>query len=145
MAAMGVFIGCGPPIRGREANGLEVFNEEVEYWARLQQEGQIESFEVVLHSPHGGDLSGFALLRDSGESLDRIPAQRRVQSPRRPCRPDRRGSRRGLGPRWGDRLAPQVEGYTEALGGPPEFWWAPGALPQRPGAMSDLRTCSSGG
>ena len=86
-------------VRGREAKSREVFNEEVEYWARLQQEGQIESFEVVLLSPHGGDLSGFALLRDSGESLDRIPAQRRVQSPRRPDRPDSRGSRRGLGPR----------------------------------------------
>jgi hypothetical protein len=74
MAEMGVFIGWGPPIRGREAKGLDVFDESVAYWGRLQQEGQIESFEVVVLYPHGGDLAGFALLRGSGESLDRIRA-----------------------------------------------------------------------
>jgi hypothetical protein len=74
MAEMGVFIGWGPPVRGREAKGLEVFEESVAYWGRLQQEGQIESFEAVLLYPHGGDLYGFALLRGSGESLDRLRA-----------------------------------------------------------------------
>jgi hypothetical protein len=74
MAEMGVFIGWGPPIRGREAKGLDVFDESVAYWGRLQHEGQIESFEVVVLYPHGGDLAGFALLRGSGESLDRIRA-----------------------------------------------------------------------
>jgi hypothetical protein len=74
MAEMGLFIGWGPPVRGREAKGLEVFDESVAYWGRLQQEGRIESFEVVLLYPHGGDLYGFALLRGSGESLDAIRA-----------------------------------------------------------------------
>ena len=74
MAEMGVFIGWGPPVRGREARGLDVFQESVAYWGRLQQEGQIESFEVVLLYPHGGDLYGFALLRGRGESLDAIRA-----------------------------------------------------------------------
>jgi hypothetical protein len=74
MAEMGVFIGWGPPVRGREAKGLDVFEESVAYWGRLQQDGQIESFEVVLLYPHGGDLYGFALLRGSGESLDAIRA-----------------------------------------------------------------------
>ena len=41
----------GARVRGREAKGLEVFNEGVEYWGRLQQEGRIESFEVVLLYP----------------------------------------------------------------------------------------------
>jgi hypothetical protein len=71
---MGVFIGWGAPVRGREAKGLEVFEESVQYWGRLEQEGQIESFEVVLLYPHGGDLYGFALLRGSGDSLDSIRA-----------------------------------------------------------------------
>jgi hypothetical protein len=74
MAEMGVFIGWGDPIPGREAKGLEVFDESVAYWGRLQEEGQIESFEVVILYPHGGDLGGFALLRGSGESLDKIRA-----------------------------------------------------------------------
>ena len=74
MAEMGVFIGWGAPVRGREARGLEVFNEAVEYWGRLQQEGAIESFEVVLLYPHGGDLYGFSLLRGTGDALDRLRA-----------------------------------------------------------------------
>lgn len=74
MAEMGVFIGWGPPIRGREAKGLEVFDESVAYWGRLAAEGQIESFEVVILYPHGGELYGFALLRGGGESLDRLRA-----------------------------------------------------------------------
>jgi hypothetical protein len=74
MAEMGVFIGWGHAVRGREAKSLDVFGESVQYWDRLQQEGQIESYEVVLLYPHGGDLGGFALLRGSGENLDRIRA-----------------------------------------------------------------------
>src|SRR5215211_4002382 len=56
MAEAALFIGWGAPISGREATGLEIFNESVEYWGRLQQEGRIESFEVVLLYPYGGDL-----------------------------------------------------------------------------------------
>ena len=41
MAEAGLFIGWGAPVKGREAKGLEVFNESVEYWGRLQQEGRI--------------------------------------------------------------------------------------------------------
>ena len=42
-----------------------MFNESVEYWGGLQGDGKIEDFEVVLLTPHGGDLDGFALLRGS--------------------------------------------------------------------------------
>lgn len=65
MAEAGIFIGWGANISGREAKGLEVFNESVQYWGQLEQDGKIESFEVVLLTPHGGDLEGFALLRGS--------------------------------------------------------------------------------
>lgn len=58
MAEAGLFVGWGAPVRGRETKGLEIFNESVAYWGRLQQEGRIESFEVVLLYPHGGDLAG---------------------------------------------------------------------------------------
>jgi hypothetical protein len=72
MAEAGLFVGWGAPVRGREAKGLEVFNESVEYWGRLQQEGRIENFEVVLLYPHGGDLGGFALLRGTHEQLNDV-------------------------------------------------------------------------
>jgi hypothetical protein len=72
MAEAGLFIGWGAPVRARESKGLDVFNESVEYWGRLQQEGRIENFEVVLLYPHGGDLAGFSLLRGSHEQLNDV-------------------------------------------------------------------------
>jgi hypothetical protein len=72
MADAGLFIGWGAPVRGREAKGLEVFNEVIGYYGRLQQEGTIESFEPVFLEPHGGDLQGFVLLRGSEEKLAQL-------------------------------------------------------------------------
>lgn len=69
MADAGLFIGWGQVVRGREKRAVEVFNESVAYWGGLQSEGKIEDFEVVLLSPHGGDLAGFALLRGSAEQV----------------------------------------------------------------------------
>jgi hypothetical protein len=62
MAGEALFIGWGPVVRGREKAALRVFSEAVEYYGRLQQEGQIERFDVCLLSPHGGDLAGFITL-----------------------------------------------------------------------------------
>jgi hypothetical protein len=69
MADTALFIGWGQVVRGREARAVKVFNESVEYWGSLQSDGKIEDFEVVLLSPHGGDLSGFALLRGSRSQI----------------------------------------------------------------------------
>ena len=49
-----------------------VFNEVFEYYSRLQQEGEIESFEPVLLQAHGGELGGFFLLRGDQDKLARI-------------------------------------------------------------------------
>jgi hypothetical protein len=72
MADAGLFIGWGAPVRGREAKGLEIFNEALAYYGRLQQEGAIESVEPVILEPHGGDLQGFILLRGSEERLAQL-------------------------------------------------------------------------
>jgi hypothetical protein len=72
MADSGLFIGFGPPVRGRERQAIKVFNEGFEYYSRLQQEGEIESFEPVLLDPHGGELGGFFLLRGDKDKLARI-------------------------------------------------------------------------
>ncbi len=72
MAEAGLFVGWGALVRGREAKGLEVFGQGMEYWGRLEQEGRIESHEVVLLYPHGGDLYGFALLRGTHDQLNDV-------------------------------------------------------------------------
>jgi len=72
MADAGLFIGWGAPVRGREAKGLEVFNEALSYYGRLQQEGAAESFDTVILEPHGGDLQGFILLRGSEDRLAQL-------------------------------------------------------------------------
>jgi hypothetical protein len=69
MADNTLFIGWGDPVFGREAKSLDVFNETIEYYGKLQGDGRIESFEVVLLDPHGGDLAGFVLIRGSRENL----------------------------------------------------------------------------
>lgn len=72
MADSILFLGWGNPVRGRERQAQSVFQESVEYWGRLQGEGKIESFQVALLSPHGGDLNGFAVLHGEPEQLDAV-------------------------------------------------------------------------
>jgi len=69
MADAGLFIGWGEVVRGRETEALEVFNETLAYYGRLQEEGTIENFEPVFLEPHGGDLNGFILIRGDAENL----------------------------------------------------------------------------
>ena len=52
MADRLLFIGWGPPVRGREERALEVFNESVGLYGRLQQDGRIDSFDVSLLRPN---------------------------------------------------------------------------------------------
>ena len=79
MADRAIFIGWGIPVRARETKALQVFNESIQYWTGLQQSGQIESFEVALLDPHGGELGGFAILRGSREQLDTVQATAEFQ------------------------------------------------------------------
>jgi hypothetical protein len=67
-----LFIGWGDVVRGRERKALEVFNESLRYYARLQQDGTVESFDAWFLAPHGGDLAGFILLRGERERLDKV-------------------------------------------------------------------------
>ncbi len=67
-----LFIGWGSTVRGREQKALEVFQEALQYWGRLQQEGEVQSFEAVALEPHGGDLAGFLLVKGDAEKLARL-------------------------------------------------------------------------
>jgi hypothetical protein len=72
MADSGLFIGWGQVVRGREDRALEVFNETIELYGQMQSDGRIESFEVCLLQPHGGELGGFELIRGSEEQIDAL-------------------------------------------------------------------------
>ena len=72
MADEALFVGWGEVVRGRETKAVEVFAETLQYYAQLQQDGKIESFEPWFLAPHGGDLAGFVLIRGERERLDEI-------------------------------------------------------------------------
>ena len=67
-----LFIGWGEVIPGREQTALQVFNETLQYFGGLQQQGQITGAEPALLEPHGGDLAGFILVRGEQEALSRL-------------------------------------------------------------------------
>jgi hypothetical protein len=72
MAMGALFLGWGPVVRGREQKSLEVFQEALQYYSRLQQQGEIQSFEAVALEPHGGDLDGFLLIKGDPDKLARL-------------------------------------------------------------------------
>lgn len=115
MAEAGLFIGWGASVRGREAKSLEVFNQSIEFWGRLQEEGRIESSEVVLLFPHGGDLYGFALLRASHDQLNDVAGDEEFLrlTARAGLVVERVGVVRAA---LGDGLQQQVQIYQEAIG-----------------------------
>lgn len=71
MADRMLFIGWGTPVAGREERGLEVFNDALGVYGRMQQEGRIESFDVVLLDPNAG-LNGYIEVRGSQTQLGDI-------------------------------------------------------------------------
>ena len=72
MAESGLFIGWGDVRTGRDAAASKVFAEALAYWPTLQAAGEIESVETVILGAHGGDLTGFFLLRGDPERLGRL-------------------------------------------------------------------------
>jgi hypothetical protein len=72
MADSVLFVGWGGPVRGREEQAVDSFNDVVGLFGRMQQEGRVEGFDTVFLDPHGGDLGGFFLLRGSVEQMDAV-------------------------------------------------------------------------
>ena len=68
-----VFIGFGQPVRGREERAIEVFNEFVGMFGRMQAAGRIEDMGVTLLDPHGGDLGGFFLVQGTTAQCAALP------------------------------------------------------------------------
>ena len=79
MSDRALFIGWGQTVRGREERALEVFNEAVGMYGRMQQDGRIETFDVCLLEPHGGGLDGYIALYGSEEQIAEVRADNDFQ------------------------------------------------------------------
>ncbi len=79
MAGEALFVGWGQVVRGREQLALQVFQETIAFYTKLQNDGRIASFDTTLLAPHGGDLAGFLLMHGEQSSLDSIRASAEFQ------------------------------------------------------------------
>lgn len=114
MADAGIFIGWGAPVRGREAKGLEIFTEAMEYWRGRQVENDIESFEAAVLDPHGGDLYGFILVRGTEQQLSDLRSREDFE--RLNVRAGMTVERLGIvSASLGDNLAGALDLYAEAV------------------------------
>ena len=80
MADRAVFIGFGQPVRGREERAVEVFNEFVGMFGRMQADGRIEDLDVTLLQAHGGDLNGFFMVHGSAEQCSALQIDEEFES-----------------------------------------------------------------
>jgi hypothetical protein len=73
MADHALFVGFGLPVRGREERAVDVFNEFVEMLGRMQSDGRIDSMDVALLDPHGGELGGFFMVHGDEAQCAALP------------------------------------------------------------------------
>ena len=73
MADRALLVSWGETVRGAEERGLEVFNEAIGLLGRLQQDGRIESFDVVILEPNG-QLGGIVLVKGTRAQIDALRA-----------------------------------------------------------------------
>ena len=69
----------GEPVPGREKQALNVYNDTMQYWGRLQQEGKIERFDITVLTPTGGDVNGFIVVRGTAEQIDSVRRTKEFQ------------------------------------------------------------------
>ena len=70
---------CGDSIPGREKQALNVYNQAMQYWAGLQQEGKIERFDVTVLAFSGGDVAGLLVVRGTAEQIDSVRRSKEYQ------------------------------------------------------------------
>jgi hypothetical protein len=73
MADRVLVIAWGSPVRGAEERGLEVFNEALGVLGRRQQEGKIDSFDVVLFDPNQ-NVAGIVVIRGTADQITALRA-----------------------------------------------------------------------
>jgi|SRR3954451_16002797 len=78
MADRLLVISWGAPVRGREERALEVFNESLGLCGRMQQDGRIESFDVVLLNPNS-DMQGYIEIHGSADQIGALDQDEEFQ------------------------------------------------------------------
>ena len=68
MADRVLMVSWGSPRPGREERGLEVFNDAVGLAGRMQQDGRLESFDVILFNPNA-TLDGCLIMKGSAAQI----------------------------------------------------------------------------
>jgi len=71
VAEAALFIGWGEVVRGREKSALSTYNEVMEYWSGLKNDGRIQNFDVAVLGPHAR-LGGFILARGTEQQIDGV-------------------------------------------------------------------------
>ena len=71
VAEAALFIGWGEVVRGREKNAPTVYNEVMEFWNGLKNDGRIQNFDVAVLGPHAR-LGGFILARGTEQQIDGV-------------------------------------------------------------------------
>ena len=79
MAEVALCTVWGDPIPGREKQALNVYNEAMQYWAALQQEGKIERFDVTVLALSGGDMVGFLVVRGTAKQINSVRRSKEFQ------------------------------------------------------------------
>ena len=102
-------------LQGRADGSSDAPSEERSAaYSRLQQEGEIESFEPVILEPHGGELGGFFLVRGDQDKLARIRGSEEFE--RRTVRGDLIVENLGIvSAALGDRLMSQMAVYGQQV------------------------------
>lgn len=78
MADRVLFIGWGDAARGAEERALEVFSEALGLAGRMQQDGRIEGFDVMLMEPNS-ELGGCLIIRGTAEQIADVRADEEFQ------------------------------------------------------------------
>lgn len=120
MADRVLLITWGENIAGREAHGLEVFNEAIGLYGRFQQEGRIEGFDVALLNPNGAGMDGYIIVRGSAEQLNGVKEDEAFQRNMVDAALVVKGLAMTDG-YTGDGLARQVQIYQEAVDKVPQM------------------------
>jgi hypothetical protein len=71
MADRVIFISWGMVVRGREERAMENFNETLGLYGQMQQDGRLESFDVVLLNPSTG-MDGYIVIKGAADQLSAL-------------------------------------------------------------------------
>ena len=71
-----LFVGWGSIIVGLEKTAPRVLNDAMQYLQALQKDGKLDSIDVILLEPHGGELEGFVLIKGNKDFLAKLRVEK---------------------------------------------------------------------